>query len=325
MKKLLILLLAMVVVPVTFVIAADLRRAQKQSIINDEWRQQDLKQVGDFGTTSRLVVTPLVNWDSVGPQYRTEPGVSYLIETDEHTLLFDVGFNQRHESPSPLEHNMATLGVSLSAIDAVFISHTHRDHVGGVKWEKERSFSLGIEQTDLSDKNIFTPVAMTYPGAEPKTIDIPSAILNGVASTGPIARQLFIGRIDEQALVINLENKGLVIVVGCGHQTLERLLKQVKASFSEPVYAIVGDLHYPVPEGRLKTIGIDAQRRLASGDGIFAPLAMKDVKAFETRLRPIQNIVLGGHDTSDAVFDLLEEGFDRQFKRAQVGESVTIE
>ena len=325
MKKSLLLLLTMAMLPLAIVIVADLRRAQKQSVIDDEWRQQDLVQVGDFGATGRLVITPLVNWDAAGSQYRTEPGVSYLIETDEHTLLFDVGFNQRHESPSPLEYNMAALGVSLSDIDAIFISHTHRDHVGGIKWEKERSFSLGIEQPDLSDKKIFTPVAMTYPGADPKTIDIPSALLNGVASTGPIARQLFIGRIDEQALVINLENKGLVVVVGCGHQTLGRLLERVEASFSEPIYAVVGDLHYPVPQGRLKVLGIDAQRRLASGDGIFAPLTMPDVEAFEEQLRPIQQIILGSHDTSDAVFDRLEERFDHQFKRAQVGESVTIE
>ena len=79
-----------------------------------------------------------------------EVGLSYLVETDDHRILFDVGHNARAESPSPLEHNMGELGIGLASIDTVFISHNHLDHVGGMRRQQERSFSIGNEQAPLS-------------------------------------------------------------------------------------------------------------------------------------------------------------------------------
>lgn len=72
---------------------------------------------------------------------------------------------------------------------------------------------------------------------------------------------------------MNVEGKGIVLIVGCGHQTIPKLLKRYDDVFDEPLYGIVGGLHFPVPEGRLKLLGLDVQRRLASGEGIFSPIS----------------------------------------------------
>jgi len=46
----------------------------------------------------------------------------------------------------------------------------------------------------------------------------PVRIEKGVSTTGVIERQLFLGQIGEQSVIVNVEGKGLVIISGCGHQ-----------------------------------------------------------------------------------------------------------
>ncbi len=50
----------------------------------------------------------------------------------------------------------------------------------------------------------------------------PAVIAPGVATIGAIPGMIFMGRIDEQSLAVNVEGKGIVLVVGCGRQSLPR-------------------------------------------------------------------------------------------------------
>ena len=53
-------------------------------------------------------------------------GLSFYVETAHHKLLVDLG-----PSPDTLE-NAKTLGIDLSAVDTVILSHGHYDHSGGI-------------------------------------------------------------------------------------------------------------------------------------------------------------------------------------------------
>lgn len=298
------------------------RRAAAAAALDKEWEQHAVHRVGLLPATAFVEILPVVNWRA-GPGLKSEPGVSYLIRTDRYTVLFDVGFNRAGESPSPLEHNLAALGVGFDEIDAIFLSHAHRDHVGGTEFERARTFSLGREQRPLPPAmRVLTPVAMHYPGKPLDTAAGPAPWLDGLATTGPIPRQLVLGRIDEQALLINVAGRGLVAIVGCGHQTLPKLLAHIKASFTEPLIGIVGDLHYPVPEGRLFVAGIDAQRRLASGTGLWQPMtlmqATDEIDMLESKL---DFLGLGSHDTSDAVHARAERVWGERFYSVVAGEA----
>jgi metal-dependent hydrolase (beta-lactamase superfamily II) len=167
---------------------------------------------------------------------------------------------------------------------------------------------------------------MTYPGLSPIHAREPTRIGKGIASTGTIPRQLVFGWIDEQALVVHVAERGAVLIVGCGHQTIPKLLERYDQVFSAPLYGIVGGLHLPVPEGRLKVLGLDAQRILASGTGMFSPVTMDDV---EEQMRELQGrnlglVGVGGHDSSDEVIAMFNDTFGDAHRHIRVGERILV-
>jgi len=230
---------------------------EKAEKVYNEYRPNKIQ---DLGSTKTLAILPLIDYYTAAPELKGEPGVSYLIKTDHTTILFDVGFNQEETDPSPLQHNMDQLDITMEDFDTIIISHNHPDHVGGMHRWKQKTFSLGNEQVDLTGKRVFTPTPMTYPGITPVCSSEPTIIAPGVATIGTIPRQLFfMGWVDEQALAVNVEGKGIVLIVGCGHQTVKKILERTEKLFDEPVYAIIGGLHFPVPDGRIRKFGLDVQ------------------------------------------------------------------
>jgi metal-dependent hydrolase (beta-lactamase superfamily II) len=304
--------------------------ARGVAAVEREIAERPLARLGAFGSTTTLRVMPLLDWHVSRPELLGDAGVSYWIETDATRILFDTGMNSTKASPSPLEHNMAALGVGLADVDVVFLSHAHFDHVGGPKWTNGSitgsTFGIGNEQPSLAGKRAIVPTEMTYPGLEPTVTREPAILAPGVATTGTIPRRTFAGRIEEQALVVHVEGKGLVLIVGCGHQTLAHLLDRVAAVFDEPLYGIIGGLHYPVPEGRLRWRGIDVQRRLGSGSGPLSPLTEADVRRDIARLaeHDIGFVAVGGHDSSDEAIGWFRDRFGAASHALRVGEALLV-
>lgn len=74
-----------------------------------------------------ITVTILYDNTAFAPELQADWGFSCLIEGTGQTILFDAG-----TKPEVFFHNAEALGVDLSQVDLVVISHEHGDHTGAL-------------------------------------------------------------------------------------------------------------------------------------------------------------------------------------------------
>jgi len=189
--------------------------------------------------------------------------VSYLIRTDNATILFDTGTDS-DSIKCVLRYNLDILDIDISEIDFVFISLNHTDHTNNWKWVDDKTFVNSENENILPDMKIYVPMGKDklnpnitgIYSRNPRVIALldklnlkitpifsydPVKISKGVYTTGIIWAPKFIGSAVEQGLLFNVKDKGLIIVSGCGHQPVERLLLRCDRISDIPVYGILGD------------------------------------------------------------------------------------
>jgi len=298
------------------------------------WAAARYPKLEDVGTVKRLTILPLIDWYTArdpsagsGQTLVGEPGVSYLVRADDTTILFDVGYNMRGEHPSPLLRNMQALGVELDEVSLIAISHLHCDHVGGMGCQRRRTFALSGEPLDLSGVTAFVPEPMTHPTATVEVVERPRVIAPGVASIGPIPRQLFfLGWTLEQSLAVNVEGKGIVLIVGCGHQGVQRIVERAEMLFDAPLYGLVGGLHLPVTASRETLLGIPLQRFAGTGRPPWSPLREIDVQEILAYLKGkgLQLVSLSAHDSCDWSIEAFRRAFGGAYRDLRVGEVIEV-
>jgi 7,8-dihydropterin-6-yl-methyl-4-(beta-D-ribofuranosyl)aminobenzene 5'-phosphate synthase len=293
--------------------------------------KMEIKPLTAPGVAKSLAVLPLVDFYAVRPDLKTEAGVSYLIRTDDATILMDVGLNAKKEHPSPLLQNMATLGVSTSEIDLIFISHAHLDHLGGMADQKQKTFSLSQGPVALSAIPVYAPVPIAAshwnPGPQTHVITDPVVIKPGIVSIGIIHRFLFLmGRTLENALAINVEGKGIVLIVGCGHQTIERIIERTLVLFDAPIYGIIGGLHFPVNGGRIMLGPVNIQRLVGSDNPPWRGIRENDVHNAIAAIKKVSPkiVALSSHDSSDWSLDQFRQAFGNAYVDIRVGKEIVI-
>lgn len=285
------------------------------------WRETDVSAIRELGTVKRLSILPLVDRLSADDTLMGEAGVSYLIRADEVVILFDVGLNAKDEHPSPLLKNMERLGVAIEHIDQIVISHLHSDHVGGLRAMKKRTFALSSEPMDLQHIPAHVPVPMLHPTAAIHVVPGPKKISPGVASLGPIPRQLFfLGWTEEQALAIHVEGKGIILISGCGHPTIQRMTARTRMLFGEQaIFGIIGGLHFPATfKGLWRVVG--------SGKPPWNPINKKDVNSAISALQSINPriIALSPHDSCSWSIQAFREAFGEAHRDLLVGQEIVI-
>jgi len=136
---------------------------------------------------------------------------------------------------------MKLLGLNPKDIDLVVISHSHWDHCGGLArlLNLNPNLKTYIPQSfSKHQKEEIKKRSDTY------EIRKPSEICSGVYTTGEIEGSLLIGKtrisIKEHSLIF-LTAKGLVIITGCTHSGINKILNS--ANKLGEIYALLGGFH----------------------------------------------------------------------------------
>ena len=321
--------LAVVIVLFLVLKLAQLNKGRKKA--HRDLEMMHCEKLSSLGTVKNLSILPIIDFYSTGDDLKTEPGVSYLVKADDTTILLDVGYNAKKEHPSPLMLNMEKLGVKIEDIDMMFISHLHVDHLGGMNEQKTKQFSFSQGPVPVPEIPVYAPAEVTpskwNPMPRVEVVSKPKIIKEGIVSIGPIPRFLFLmGYTLEHSLAVNVEGKGIVLIIGCGHQTIERIIERAQALFDEPIYGIIGGLHFPVNGGRVMIGPFNIQRIVGSDNPPWRSISEQDVMdSIEALKKEDPRIVsLSTHDSSDWSVERFKEAFGDRYRDLKVGEKIVI-
>ncbi len=212
-----------------------------------------------------------------------EHGFSVLVTVHKgagtHRVLFDAG-----TSPDGVVENMRRLDIDPGSVEAIVCSHGHFDHTTGIDgliravgranmpvlihphfWRRRRVRLPGIEPQELPS---VSRRALEDAGFDVLEAAQPSFVLGGsVLVTGEVPRvtgyepgfppqQAWLGGrwepdplvLDDQAIVINVAGKGLIVLTGCGHAGIVNICRYARRLAGDlPLYAAMGGFHLNGP------------------------------------------------------------------------------
>ena len=181
-------------------------------------------------------ITTLVDNDVWKRGLTSSWGLSLYVEInreeERHIILMDTS-----GSFDALFNNASKLEVNLSDVEAVFISHWHGDHCGSLS----HVLPLLRQQTPVyvPSENSLGIKKIKEAGGTPMVCSDPVELMEDVMSTGEIG-----GWISEHSLVVNVKDKGLVILVGCAHPGIVSTVKRAQqVSGISKIYAVIGGFH----------------------------------------------------------------------------------
>ncbi len=197
----------------------------------------------------------------------------------ERRALFDTGL-----TPDGLSENMRRLDLTPKDLEVIVLSHGHFDHTTGmdglIRWLRRPNLPVIIHPEFWTQRRI------VIPGREP--IEIPStsrqALLGAgfeiieekqpsflfdrsMLITGEVDRTTEFEKgfpihqakrngdwqpdpliLDDQAAIVNVRDKGLVVLTGCGHAGIVNILRYArKLTGVGRIYAVIGGFHLNGP------------------------------------------------------------------------------
>ena len=177
-------------------------------------------------------VTIIVTYDNnpYDRRLKTAWGFSCLIRLGEKSILFDTG----GDSPRLL-YNMRQLEIDPEEVDMIVLSHIHGDHVGGLSGFLEENSDLTVYVPESFPRSFKDGVRSS--GA--KLIEVKQAgeLSDNVYTTGEVD-----GGIKEQSLIVKTED-GIVIITGCAHPGVVKIVKRAKQLVEGDVLLVMGGIH----------------------------------------------------------------------------------
>jgi 7,8-dihydropterin-6-yl-methyl-4-(beta-D-ribofuranosyl)aminobenzene 5'-phosphate synthase len=176
--------------------------------------------------------------------------------------------------------NLERLGIDVGAIEVVVLSHGHFDHAGGfpglARLRGRSGLPLTVHPLVWSQRRVAVPgqthwemPTLSRSALEAEGLEVierrqPSLLLDGaVLITGEVDRTTDFERgmpnheawrggqwepdpliLDEQALVVNVRGRGLVVLTGCGHAGAVNIARHaMRLTGVSRIHALLGGFH----------------------------------------------------------------------------------
>jgi 7,8-dihydropterin-6-yl-methyl-4-(beta-D-ribofuranosyl)aminobenzene 5'-phosphate synthase len=271
------------------------------------------------------------------PQLRAEHGVSMLVTTyadgNKDSFLFDTGVTL-----DGVLHNMDVLEVKGNELHAVVLSHGHTDHTRGlmgfVKRYGRRRIPIVLHPDAYLKRKNVQPDGRESEHIPPSKRDLeaedveimeergPTMLLGGHALiTGQIPRTTPYERgspaqvawidgkwqpdpwiHDDQGVILNVKDNGLVVLTGCGHAGVVNTLKHARELTGvNQIHGVIGGFHLTGP--------------------VFEPIIVPTVQALK-EFNP--SVIVPQHCTGWRATHLIAHEFPNAFVPNSVGTTMII-
>ncbi|MBN1354024.1 MAG: MBL fold metallo-hydrolase [Candidatus Omnitrophica bacterium] len=182
-------------------------------------------------------ITVIFNNAGYGEGLKSAWGLSMLVEHKGNTVLFDTGGDA-----GILLGNMKKLGVKRKDIDKIAISHFHNDHIGGL---------LGLLECGEIAADVYLPAGVDI-NTEERIMSLSKSVViaAGRSEVAGGVNLISVKSLFYREVVLAIDaQEGLLVITGCAHPGIYRILKHVRDAFGKDVYAVFGGFHfehYPV-------------------------------------------------------------------------------
>jgi 7,8-dihydropterin-6-yl-methyl-4-(beta-D-ribofuranosyl)aminobenzene 5'-phosphate synthase len=214
-----------------------------------------------------------------------EHGFSALVKTTAgektSTVLFDFGFSEDGAA-----YNAATLNADMTQVEAAVLSHGHSDHFGGMnklaamtgkkniplfvhpsvfinsrymkfseefkiyfpRFTKEMVAKAGLTVMETKDPHLLFDDNLLFLGEVPRQSDFEKGMLLAHCVESDVEKWDAIE--DDTSIVMNLKEKGLVILSGCAHSGIVNTVAYAReVTGIDKVHVIMGGFHLSGPMG----------------------------------------------------------------------------
>jgi len=250
-------------------------------------------------------------------------GFSALIEYGGKRILFDTGNNA-----DIFAHNVEAKGIDLRQLDFAVVSHRHGDHTSGLNHllrinpavqiyapqENFGVFGAALPSTFYRRDESLPPDMRYFDGRPPDTLRFgspwPQGNFTWVAKTTEVAPGFHLIllngtwgvdlEVKEISLAIDTPD-GIVLIVGCSHPTLEKIVDAARSAINKPIHLILGGTH-------------------------LLPAKDDQVKSLAASLRDDRNVryIAPVHCTGEPAFAILKETFGDRYIYAGLGTTVLL-
>ena len=250
-------------------------------------------------------------------------GFAAFIEYGGRRILVDTGNNAEI-----FAHNVRAKGIDLSRLDFAVVTHRHGDHTSGLNYllsvnprvriyapkENFGVFGSELPGTFLRPNDSLPPEMRYFDGKVPEKLRFgspwPQGNFEWVTRTTEIAPGFHLillkgswgVDLDVMELSLAIDTpEGIVLVVGCSHPTIEKIVEAARAAIDKPIHLVLGGTH-------------------------LLPAKDDEIVRIATTLRDQWKVdfIAPVHCTGEAAFAILKQAFGDRYVYAGLGTTVLL-